>query len=260
MYTVRVSFDGVATCICPDFEKYGGACKHIRGSLLLLDRLRAAGINFPTIPIPSTLTEAHALQTKTIIKRAEQPTISSPRPTVQAAAAVADLLREDASCVAVDSSQETDSTPEVEIEEDDDSDVDTDASSDSGDESDAKEDGLQGRASINVAALGEQALARTIYELDEIGPKMGDLAEFLKRKKSGPISATEQACLSRGRGQLAAMLAEIDRILFSSQTPVPTERPVESTQHTIQNTQRRQTLYPPSPERAQKRHQSHSSH
>ncbi|KAJ7319014.1 hypothetical protein DFH08DRAFT_970907 [Mycena albidolilacea] len=125
-------FDGVTTCICAEIEKHGGACKPIRGSLLLLDRLRAGGINFPVILIPTTLTEAHALQTKTAIKRAEQPATLGPRPTVQAAAAVADLLREDDFPVAAAADDENES--EGEVEEEEGSDVDTDASSDSGDE------------------------------------------------------------------------------------------------------------------------------
>ncbi|KAJ7704282.1 hypothetical protein B0H14DRAFT_3646774, partial [Mycena olivaceomarginata] len=257
-YTISLCFDGVATCICADIEKHGGACKHIRGSLLLLDRLRAGGINFPVIPVPTTLTEAHALQTKTAIKRAEQPATLGPRPTVQAAAAVADLLREDGFPVAAAADDENES--EGEVEEEEGSDVDTDASSDSGEEADEADDLKENeRASVNVAALGEQALARTIHELDEMGPRMGDLAEFLKRK-SGPLSATEQKCLSRGRGHLAAMLAEIDRVLFSGSNPVPMQRPAES-QDASQNTRKRgpnRTLHAPSPERAQRRHQSYS--
>ncbi|KAJ7883427.1 hypothetical protein B0H14DRAFT_2339555, partial [Mycena olivaceomarginata] len=253
--TVSLCFDGVTTCICADIEKHGGACKPIRGSLLLLDRLRTGGISFTVIPIPTTLTEAHALQTKTAIKRAEQPATLGLRPTVQAAAAVADLLREDDFPVAAAADDENES--EGEVEEEEGSDVDTDASSDSGDEADDLKE--HERASVNVAALGEQALARTIHELDEMGPRMGDLAEFLKRK-SGPLSATEQKCLSRGRGHLAAMLAEIDRVLFSGSNPVPMQRPAES-QGTSQNTRKRvpnRTLHAPSPERAQRRHQSYS--
>ncbi|KAJ7831183.1 hypothetical protein B0H13DRAFT_2432002 [Mycena leptocephala] len=241
-YTVRVGIDGVVTCTCLDFEK-------------------------KAIPIPSSLTEAHALQTKTVIKRAETSATSSERPTVRAAAAVADLLREDESCTAVnaDAGHNKDDVLDGEIEDED---VDTDASSDSGDDDD-EEDSARERASGNLAALGEQALARTIYELDEIGPRAGDLAEFLKRK-SGPVSAAEQECLSRGRGHLAAMLAEIDRILFSAESApmlVLTQSLVEAKQKAAptasQNGTKRQpnrTLHAPSPERAQKRHQSYAAH
>jgi hypothetical protein len=115
-----------------------------------------------------------------------------PHPTVQAAAAVADLLREDGFPVAAAADDENESEGEVEDKEG--SDVDTDASSDSGDEADEADDLKEHeRASVNVTALGEHALACTIHELDEMGPRMGDLAEFLKRK-SGPLSATEQKC------------------------------------------------------------------
>ncbi|KAJ6623738.1 hypothetical protein B0H10DRAFT_2213411 [Mycena sp. CBHHK59/15] len=96
-YTISVGFDGVVTCTCPDFEKHGGACKHIRGALFLLDNFRAQGINMPTIPIPLSLTDAHALQTKTVIDRADAP--SGESPMVRTAAAISDLLQADESCV-----------------------------------------------------------------------------------------------------------------------------------------------------------------
>ncbi|KAJ6560825.1 hypothetical protein DFH09DRAFT_1482418 [Mycena vulgaris] len=228
----------------------------------MLDRLRAGGMNIPVIPIPCSLTEAHALQTKTAIKRAETSATSGEHPTVRAAAAVADLLHEAESCTAVDAGQDKDGVPEGEIEED--TDIDTDASSYS--EVDDDEDGsIRERASGSLAALGEQALARTIYELDETGPRAGDLAEFLKRK-SGPVSAAERECLSRGRGHLAAMVAEIDRILFSVPEPVLTQSLVEATQKAPTAGQKSRKRHPnrnlqaPSPERAQKRHQSYAAH
>ncbi|KAJ6537086.1 hypothetical protein B0H19DRAFT_1213716 [Mycena capillaripes] len=236
-YTVTAGVDGVVTCMCPDFEKQGGACKHIRGAFLMLDGLRdgATGMNIPAIPIPTSLVTADNQLSLTV-------RVSS----------------------VIEVSPEL--VPEREIEEEDsDRDIDTDASSDSGDDDD-EDDSVQDRASVNLAALGEQALARTIYELDEIGPRAGDLAEFLKHR-SGPVSAAERECLSRGRGHLAAMMAETDRSLFSAPAPVLTQSLVEATQKAAptasQNGRKRQpnrTLQAPSPERAQKRHQSYAAY
>ncbi|KAJ7016473.1 hypothetical protein C8F04DRAFT_1406954 [Mycena alexandri] len=151
-------------CQCPDFEKNGGACKHIRGCLLLLGTLRAQNIPLPAIPIPDSLTDAHALQTKTAISRAETSAPSLDRPTVRAAAAVADLLQEHKSA-----SDDEDGKDSPDPENDSDSDIDTDASSDSDDDSDGEEDPGGAAAAGNFAALGEQALARTVYELRRWG-------------------------------------------------------------------------------------------
>jgi hypothetical protein len=262
-YTITICFDGVATCKCPDFERNGGACKHIRAALLLLEHLRSQGINLPHIPMPTSLTEAHALQFETAVNRAGTTATSEERPTVRAAAAVADLLREDETCTVAPVEAEEEIPAEG---EDDDSDVDTDASSDSGDEGDIQalqvEDPSQ-RASTNLAALGEQALARTIYELQDVAPRLGDLAEFMKRK-TGPLSTDDYDALAHGCGHLAALLAELDRLLFA--VPVPTPVASQLTQIPPPSASRGakrkgpSNLLPPSPEKASKRHTSYSAH
>ncbi|KAJ6610917.1 hypothetical protein B0H10DRAFT_2224618 [Mycena sp. CBHHK59/15] len=241
-YTISVGFDGVVTCTCPDFEKHGGACKHIRGALFLLDNFRAQGINMPTIPIPLSLTDAHALQTKTAIDRADAPSGESPT-------------------FSPEGNLEGDDDEETTKGDESDRNIDSDASSDSGDDKDEVID----RASGNLAALGEQALARTVFELQDIGPKLGDLAEYMKRK-AGLLSATERDALSQGRGHLAALMAELDRLLFSP--PASTQSPVEpapiaSEARAIQSEGKlkRKLLLPPSPEkRASKRHESYTPH
>ncbi|KAJ7626694.1 hypothetical protein B0H17DRAFT_963315, partial [Mycena rosella] len=244
-YTISIGLDGVATCTCPDFEKHGGACKHIRGALLLLDTLRAQGINMPVIPIPVSLTDAHALQTKTAIARAETPAASGERPTVRAAAAIADLLREDDSCDAVPLEAEGDTDEEEHKKQ-------------------RRTATSSRREFTNLAALGEQALARTVYELGDVAPRLGDLAEFLQRK-SGPLSSSEYNALSSGRGHLAALMGEIDRLLFA----VPTcsaAVAVDAPDSTIapRGTQRKRKasgeLLPPSPEKANRRQDSHTPH
>ncbi|KAJ7922111.1 hypothetical protein B0H13DRAFT_2412246 [Mycena leptocephala] len=206
-YTISMGLDGVVTCKCLDFERHGGACKHIRGGLFFLQTLRAGGIPLPAIPIPSSTTEAHALQTKAVIDRAsreEKTAEGSERPTIRAAAAVADLLREDEAGVESPTKSSQDAVAaDVDAKDDDsDSDVDTDASSDSDNDS---EDVLSTqRATNNLAALGEQGLARTIYELQDVAPKLGDLAEYMQRK-SGPLSISEHHALTQGRGHFSLL-------------------------------------------------------
>ncbi|KAJ7880819.1 hypothetical protein B0H13DRAFT_2541220, partial [Mycena leptocephala] len=269
-YTISMGLDGVVTCKCLDFERHGGACKHIRGGLFFLQTLRAGGIPLPAIPIPSSITEAHALQTKAVIDRAsreEKTAEGSERPTIRAAAAVADLLREDEACVEspTKSSQDAVATDVDAKDDDSDSDVDTDASSESDDDS---EDVLSTqRATNNLAALGEQGLARTIYELQDVAPKLGDLAEYMQRK-SGPLSISEHHALTQGRGHLAALLAEIDRLIFATPASLSGEElsqaqaPAPSASQSVasapsQRHRKRTHLLAPSPEKASKRHQSY---
>ncbi|KAJ7495243.1 hypothetical protein FB451DRAFT_1163981 [Mycena latifolia] len=150
----------------------------------------------PTILIPCLLTEAYTLQTKTTIDRAEKSPTSVEHPTVRAAAAIPDLLRGGDSGVADPNTE----VAEQGHSEDGDhsepqSDVDTEASSDSDRED---EERPRANASGNLAALGEQALTRTIYELQDMGLRLGDLAEFMKRK-SGPLSPSKHDAVPRAR-------------------------------------------------------------
>ncbi|KAJ7936975.1 hypothetical protein B0H13DRAFT_2431003 [Mycena leptocephala] len=241
-YTISMGLDGVVTCKCLDFERHGGACKHIRGGLFFLQTLRAGGIPLPAIPIPSSITEAHALQTKAVIDRTsreEKTAEGSECPTIRAAAAVADLLRKDEACVESPTKSSQDAV-------------------------------AADRATNNLAALGEQGLARTIYELQDVAPKLGDLAEYMQRK-SGPLSISEHHALTQGRGHLAALLAEIDRLIFatpaslSGEEPSQAQAPAPSASQSVasapsQRHRKRTHLLAPSPEKASKRHQSYGFH
>lgn len=62
IYDIHVDIGGATTCTCTDFQRRGGACKHIRAALLSLDALRRMGKNLPSIPIPTSEDEAGALE------------------------------------------------------------------------------------------------------------------------------------------------------------------------------------------------------
>ncbi|KAJ7737608.1 hypothetical protein DFH07DRAFT_966425 [Mycena maculata] len=62
IYTIRFGFNGITTCTCRDFVDQGGACKHIHGSLIILNTLRRRGMNIPLIPIPNSLHDMQILQ------------------------------------------------------------------------------------------------------------------------------------------------------------------------------------------------------
>jgi hypothetical protein len=131
-YTIRVGFNGVVSCDCRDFKEQGGACKHIRGALIILEDLRCHGTLIPHIPIPKSLADAQALQS-TILTITIRPN-KADLPTAQAAQKIEDILREDDTCL------EDDVAVEGVDADDDNASVATDASSDSESESDEDED------------------------------------------------------------------------------------------------------------------------
>ncbi|KAI1781670.1 hypothetical protein LXA43DRAFT_977973 [Ganoderma leucocontextum] len=60
MYTLSLGLDTSATCSCPDFQNRGGACKHLRAALLRLEHLRSEGISIPAISLPHSEDDARA--------------------------------------------------------------------------------------------------------------------------------------------------------------------------------------------------------
>ncbi|KAF8175421.1 hypothetical protein K438DRAFT_1771045 [Mycena galopus ATCC 62051] len=121
--------------------------------------------------------QAYALEMK--ISNIDPPPApaDSELPTVRAAAAIKDLLaNSDLYHV------EPDSTEEDASHVSDNESVATDASSDEDEPEHVFETPT---ASNTQRALNDQALARASFELEEVGPKFGDIAEFLRNTK-GP--------------------------------------------------------------------------
>jgi hypothetical protein len=101
LYTIRIGFNGVVSCICKDFTRQGGACKHIRGALFLLDDLRMRGMKIPHIPIPQSFAGAQALQAEAVLTITIRPS-KADLPTSHAAEKLEDILREDDTCMESD--------------------------------------------------------------------------------------------------------------------------------------------------------------
>jgi hypothetical protein len=70
IYSIWLGFDGMAHCDCLDFTSRGGACKHIRGSLIRIQNIRSTGVPIPDIPLPTSEIEARARQFTTAACRA----------------------------------------------------------------------------------------------------------------------------------------------------------------------------------------------
>ncbi|KAF7362702.1 hypothetical protein MVEN_00619500 [Mycena venus] len=266
-YTITILFNGAATCKCQDFQKHGGACKHLRAAVIYLDWLRTQGTNIPVIPIPRSIPDTYALEQRIL------PSIPKPDvPTAHAASIAEDML-------ASHDDAEAGAAADTAVDEDDFSDTEsvaTDASSDSDDGesdhdddepvADESEEVVRGpeipSALKNQQALGEQALARALWELEDMGPKFLDLAEFLKHNR-GPLVGNARQSLSERCQPIMAFTSELQRLCSGDVPPsstLPKVPPSSSTAaRPTQNLKRKRSyLLPPSPEKPQKRHQSYS--
>ncbi|KAJ7237959.1 hypothetical protein C8J57DRAFT_1246702 [Mycena rebaudengoi] len=260
-YTINVLFNGVVKCTCPDFSNHGGACKHIRAAFLILELFRQQGTRLPEIPIPTSVADAHILEANSC---GDVPLpASQDLPTARAAAAIADVL-------AADESHDSD---EEDVAADyDGSDAESIASNESSD-SDSDDAPLIPSPSMNRMALGEQALSRTVYELEESASKFGDLAEFLKNHEESLSDGDLHDRLLRACGPAAALVAEVFRICgnpphtlpaASQRLPpstMPTSTQITSTAGPGSSQHRKRIdLLPPSPEKASKRQTSFAPH
>jgi hypothetical protein len=184
-------------------------------------------------------------------------------PTARAAAAIADVLTADES---------HDSDEEDVAANYDGSDAESIASNESSD-SDSDDAPLIPSPSMNRMALGEQALSRTVYELEESASKFGDLAKFLKNHEESLSDGDLRDRLLRACGPAAALVAEVFHICgnpphtlpaASQRLPpstIPTSTQITSTAGPGSSQHRKRTdLLPPSPEKASKRQTSFAPH
>ncbi|KAJ7218162.1 hypothetical protein C8J57DRAFT_1537513 [Mycena rebaudengoi] len=254
-YTIRIGFNGAVSCQCPDFQDRGGACKHIRGAFIILDDLRQRGINIPFIPVPRSPAEAHAVQARVILTITTRPK-KSELPTSRAAEKIEDILRADTSCL------ETEDDDDDEALEDDDISVATDASSDSDSDSESESSTMpQPRMTQSKAALTEQVLARALYELREVGSKFSDIGDILQHAEITNLNDDQRAQIGHGSGQVRHFLTQLQNLLdlpANSHPSAPSQASAGSS--SLKRTAATAQLLPPSPEKAQKRHESYAPH
>ncbi|KAJ7753947.1 hypothetical protein DFH07DRAFT_960018 [Mycena maculata] len=242
IYTIRLGFNGIATCICHDFVDRGEACKHIRGSLIILDTLHRRGTNILPIPIPNSLHDVQVLQATMLTI-----TIHPDLPTGKAAEKIEDILSADDTCL----KPEPDGDDAKDID-DDNASIATDASSDSESDSEEGPSGATLCATQNMAALREQAVS-----------------EYLDQRVTG-LSPEERDEVGYGYGQLTNLMSKIECVL-NLPSPPPLTHPHERLIHPnvpsmsdasilVTPSLKRKNLLPPSPEKAQKRQQSHAIH
>lgn len=293
MYTVTLACEGHrSTCGCPDFNKNGGACKHMRAALLQLDILRKTVPTAPYIHLPTS--EAEALQihnTHLVATPTTAPTYNqslgsiATRPVARAALAVEDILgRPSQAGSKVASSEETGDLAWVETVSDVDSDctesVATDAEEEEGggpSEFAALEDMP---TSVSRRGIDQQTIARALHDLDSVAPKLRQLSIFLEEVGAGPHVPIELCVMDLERAKSAkaaldALSAELGRI-GSTEGDVPetnssnkgedprdvltTLRAVPATPTRSSSKRAREHIIAASPEKKQKRHESYSWH
>ncbi|TFK47676.1 hypothetical protein OE88DRAFT_1636180 [Heliocybe sulcata] len=172
MYTVRLDFAGTAHCSCPDFSIRGGACKHVRACLLRLDDLRQTPTmaNLPQIPMPTSLADAIAVQHRRM--QSEEgvtpvaPPIPAAGPVSRASLAAMEVLREMEDLPRP-------GTSDSDTEEDEPV-VTTDSSDDELHYLDAS------KALSSKAGIDAQAVARVFFDVSRIAPKFREWVEYLK--------------------------------------------------------------------------------
>ncbi|KAF8177082.1 hypothetical protein K438DRAFT_1770194 [Mycena galopus ATCC 62051] len=149
-----------------------------------------------------------------------QPNTKADLPTTKAAEKIEDILCEDNTCL------EEEDAGDADVDGDNTS-VATDTSSDSESELDEEDTALDStntlQATQNVAALGEQAISCTVFELKDMASKLSDPAP-------------------------QPTLETVEDVLCPILGP------------TALNLKKRKTLLPPSPEKSQKRHQLFGIH
>ncbi|KIJ32259.1 hypothetical protein M422DRAFT_265913 [Sphaerobolus stellatus SS14] len=249
-YQVWLGYDGVVACTCKDLKKRSVACKHIRAALIRVDQLRYYDrVLIPTVPIPRSEAEAKVLASR-LTASAAGSVKPAEAPIIKASKAVNDFLDDTFA----------DSHPRMELEMEEvtyDSDLESVATED-GDEFDFNF--IESAAKEGVA---EQKWSCAYHQLSTITPHLGELATILAGAEV-PTKHLDTVILFQS--QLQSLSNELERMIQAAQASDP--KPI------IQETQRkrprspspkaepqlRRRLLPPSPEKKQKRKDSHSIH
>ncbi|KAH9833112.1 uncharacterized protein C8Q71DRAFT_875534 [Rhodofomes roseus] len=289
-YNIKVTFDGTATCTCHDFLNRGGACKHIRAVMIRLKQYRLLGIasNLPEITLPTSLAEAYALQLRHTESREIQcggDAVGMPArsPTAQAASAIIDMLDSDETCLESEDESTKDHLPNS-----DGAPIMKTVTAIRADSADT-DIGQLPRDDFNFvcfvlrsfakAALDEQAVSRTLFELSRMAPKLDQLRELLDGKT---IRQTDKAKANIFLASLQQFTATLEQLPISDretsdgqndQVPtqqlaatsasakhVPDTHQESLTEHPKIPSEGRPTKkrpLPPSPERSQKRRDSY---
>nr|GAT46986.1 predicted protein [Mycena chlorophos] len=296
-YTVQILVNGAARCECRDFVCNGWGCKHIRAGLALLDQLRRqkrVNIRVDDIPIPTTRQQAVDLQIQLgISSRGRLTTLSQ---AVSPTASLADDLREIWTEIAppAEDMAEDESLPNAPNEPDPDSDAGTDvelpsplhlpefdtsptaapaAEASPADPANDSEpipdletpDSESTTPPSATQAFEAQAVSRLLFELPKMNHTLFSLLDILQSsKRPTTLTGSQTGEVEQFLTLLGGVETQIRRRLEGR--TVDTEAVVVGTRRTRQHDdptdgsapKRARLLLPPSPEKSQRRKDSHS--
>ncbi|EIM87717.1 uncharacterized protein STEHIDRAFT_156664 [Stereum hirsutum FP-91666 SS1] len=293
LYNIAVSTDGSACCDCADFTQQGGACKHLRAALLWLDKRRSEDPRMPSVTLPCSEDEARKRTQTDLFSRLQDTGAVAPSlPTGVMrgipAAVVDEAIREANEMlyehVGEDGEGKEDSREDGE-EEDDDSDLES-VATDTGEDCEFIFTALDHTGSAR-RAIDEQTFARVLFDLACVAPKLGQLGRYLKdtHRTFSPADAEKAAqakadinLLSEQLGHLLEMkgppISEPHQTSATPERP-QTPKPTFATSLSLSKGEvakgsqsggqsevermrlKRASLYPHSPEKDAKQHQSY---
>ncbi|KIJ23941.1 hypothetical protein M422DRAFT_275389 [Sphaerobolus stellatus SS14] len=273
LYTELSGYNSITSCTCQDFQNRGGACKHLRASIIHVNLHRQSGSPIRATPIPETEAEAcilHAQVTATQLQTEAESESLGKTPITKVVSFVNDFVTEFAAEVGLEEPEvEAEAEMEVEVAADgvgDDVDDLESVATDARDIFDFTIPKLSARAGIEAQAVG-----CVFYELEVAAPKFVELAGFLKGAQLPPMQKN-RALLCRA--PIAMLLIQIDQMLSEVDTctklmprtdPLPKSHPDPSSMASTKRARLsspppKPAPLPPSPEKSQKRQQSYSIH
>ena len=242
-------------CSCPDFCTRGGACKHLRALRLIVEGWVKQGIEKP-FHYPKTRNEATLLRSDMPIPQ-HQPAIQPLQPTPAAPIswdpALIQSLGQDSTTF---DDQETINTAADDSNSDSDSSLDADH---------AVSLTQAQNQHIPLLAVQHQIQQRLNYDLRCLLPSLHGLANVLSDASTHSITPGPE--LEEFSDLLSSMQVSIDHIMTQSVTgpeattsipSQPSDPPQAATQHSPSKRACHPFLLPPSPERRQKRKESHA--
>ncbi|KAI0699012.1 hypothetical protein BC835DRAFT_1405247 [Cytidiella melzeri] len=298
-YTISFSGGDTVTCSCPDFQRRGGACKHIRAAVVRAEILRTTqNLRLPVFRswLPNTEEEAYLVQAR---RRAAAISISQPsefsepsssslfevnlNPITRASLVIDEIVRESLSFsqVVEDSDMDNDNPLDIDARTECTSETGSGYTSPNTIEDDDEDDTLASSVATsdrpahhggdfaelersNQQALNEQTIARTFHDLEVVTPKLVQLSDWLSQAHLDEAADTDIQRAQGLRSSLKTIVGHLDRMLrLHDPGLLGTFRSSYSPPPpSIRLTQRiyPDIMAPPAERRAQKRKESYNVH
>ncbi|KAJ3555948.1 hypothetical protein NM688_g2298 [Phlebia brevispora] len=288
-YDIILRTDGTGSCSCKDFTTRGSACKHMHAALAKILILRASGINIPFIYLPTSIEDVYTLRARQLANNfsiTPGPSfLIDTDPIADVTAAIEALMLDTKSDEGSENGGVEDAEAKVLPESDNESAVEDQPSEDVNlvppvacrvEVRDGERIGDSAViAGTSQEGLNDQTLARVMFDLEHIQPKLNQLADWLRSTHLTAEASAERQKRIIGmrtsfRSSVDNVTQQLDRLALESATHTRTLTSVLSppsraiTPPPIPSKHGKRPavdIIGPSPERkAQRRHDSHAPH